>query len=97
LDTPKVLALCWTILIKNEHVSAADRKATILKIDELLGLELGKAVSVSELPPEVIQLAAERTTAKTNKDFKKSDELRDKIKALGYEVKDTPEGQKISR
>jgi cysteinyl-tRNA synthetase len=31
------------------------------------------------------------------KDFQKSDELRLKIAALGYEVKDTSEGQEVKK
>jgi len=31
------------------------------------------------------------------KDYKKSDDLRDEIKKLGWEVKDTSEGQEMSK
>ena len=44
---------------------------------------------------EVSKIVDERKKARANKDWKKSDELRDKIKSLGFEVKDTPEGQEI--
>ncbi len=39
-------------------------------------------------PEEVVALAEERLIARANKDWAKSDELRDKISALGYIVKD---------
>lgn len=94
LDTPKVLALQWEIL-KDDKLSPADKKATILKIDSLLGL--AKEEKAAEIPEEVARLAEERKTARANKDWKKSDELRDEIAALGYEAKDTPEGQMIIR
>jgi cysteinyl-tRNA synthetase len=45
------------------------------------------------MPKEIKDLLEERKTARKNKDFKKSDELRAKINSLGYEVKDSPEGQ----
>ena len=48
-----------------------------------------------EVPPAVLDLAAQREQARANKDFSASDSLRDEIHVLGYEVKDTPEGQKI--
>jgi cysteinyl-tRNA synthetase len=35
--------------------------------------------------------------ARENKDFAKSDELRDEIARLGFEVMDTPEGQKLNK
>ncbi|NMC48778.1 MAG: cysteine--tRNA ligase, partial [Desulfovibrio sp.] len=37
-------------------------------------------------------LVAERQTARANKDFARSDDIRDELAALGVEVKDTPAG-----
>ena len=50
-----------------------------------------------ELPAEVKQLAEARAQARLAKDFRKSDELRDKLNALGWEARDTKDGQKITR
>ncbi len=41
-----------------------------------------------EIPQEVIALAEERLVARANKDWAKSDELRNAISALGYDIKD---------
>ncbi|MBT3338677.1 MAG: cysteinyl-tRNA synthetase [Anaerolineae bacterium] len=46
-------------------------------------------------PAEVQQLAESRQTARTEKDFAASDRLRDEIAALGWEVRDTPDGQEL--
>jgi len=51
----------------------------------------------AELPEEVAKLAEARTQARLAKDFRKSDELRDKLNALGWEARDTKDGQKITR
>jgi len=51
----------------------------------------------TELPGEVKQLAEARMQARLAKDFRKSDELRDKLNALGWEARDTKDGQKITR
>jgi cysteinyl-tRNA synthetase len=51
----------------------------------------------SELPAEVAKLAEARMQARLAKDFRKSDELRDKLNALGWEARDTKDGQKITR
>ena len=51
----------------------------------------------AELPEEVARLAEARTQARLAKDFRKSDELRDKLNALGWEARDTKDGQKITR
>lgn len=50
------------------------------------------------LPPaEVTALADERMGARSARDWAKSDELRDRIRALGWVVSDGPEGQSIER
>ena len=95
LDTPRTVALLWE-LAKDERVSPADKKATILDFDKVLGLGIANWQE-AEIPEEIRNLLAEREAARATKDFKKSDELRDKISALGYHVKDTEEGQKISK
>jgi cysteinyl-tRNA synthetase len=51
----------------------------------------------NKLPQEVKRLADERAHARLAKDFRKSDELRDKLNALGWEARDTKDGQKITR
>jgi cysteinyl-tRNA synthetase len=50
-----------------------------------------------EMPYEIAKLAEERVQARLAKDFRKSDELRDKLSALGWEARDTKDGQKITR
>lgn len=50
-----------------------------------------------DIPQQVLDLAQKRLDARANKDFAASDTLRDQIQALGYEVKDTGEGQKITK
>lgn len=97
LDTPKTLALVWDIL-KLDHLSPSDKRATIALIDSVLGLKLSTApVKAKELdlPEDIVKLAEERIFARSAKDWKKSDTLRLEIESLGFDVKDTPEGQKI--
>ncbi|MEK7564008.1 MAG: cysteine--tRNA ligase [Patescibacteria group bacterium] len=98
LDTPRALVVLWDV-IRDENVSKADRKATILDFDKVLGLGFKnlKEAKEIEIPENIQSIIKEREQARKNKDFKNSDELRDKIKSLGYEVKDTEEGQKISK
>ncbi|MEK6794501.1 MAG: DALR domain-containing protein, partial [Spirochaetota bacterium] len=42
--------------------------------------------------PEIEALLRERAVARKAKDFKRSDEIRDKLKAMGIEIFDTPNG-----
>src|SRR5437660_2530770 len=49
------------------------------------------------VPPEVMQLAKERENARREKKWKRSDELREQISVLGWEVRDTKDGPKLTR
>ncbi len=49
------------------------------------------------IPKEVLELATLRVEARKNKDFKLSDELRDKISALGYLIKDSKDGYSLEK
>ena len=50
-----------------------------------------------EIPEEIQRLVDERAEARRNKDWKRSDELRDAIKAAGFILEDSREGQKVRR
>ena len=49
------------------------------------------------LPAEIQAMADERAQARKEKNWKRSDELRDALAAAGYTVKDTPQGQNITK
>ncbi len=93
LDTPKVVALVWEIA-KDESLDPAIKHATLLAADDILGLGLHD-MKIVEIPAEVTKLVDERAEARNNKDWSASDTLRDQIRELGFDVLDTPEGQKI--
>ena len=63
------------------------------RINNVLNLE----TEIAELPVEIARLANARAQARLAKDFRKSDELRDKLNAIGWEARDTKDGQKITR
>jgi cysteinyl-tRNA synthetase len=63
------------------------------RINQVLDFESDETA----LPEDVAKLAEARVQARLAKDFRKSDELRDKLNALGWEARDTKEGQKITR
>ncbi|HLP86482.1 MAG TPA: cysteine--tRNA ligase [Candidatus Paceibacterota bacterium] len=95
LDSPKAFTLVWELL-KDSSLRDADKKATLLDFDKVLGLNLDK-VKEEIIPDEIKKLAEEREQARQAKDWVKSDELRNKINSLGYEVKDTENGFKVSK
>lgn len=58
---------------------------------------INKSLEKIKLPKEMKELLEKRKVAREKKDFKKSDEIRDKIKSLGFNVKDTKDGQVVSK
>ncbi len=73
--------------------SAGDALAALDKVLDVLGL----VPEEEAIPEEVTELVRQRQGARAARDFAAADALRDKIMALGYEVKDTPEGAKINK
>lgn len=68
---------------------------TLLELCDVLGLLARK--QEDGLPEEIQRMAEERAAARKEKNWKRSDELRDAIKAAGYTIEDTPQGQKITK
>ncbi|MEK7555778.1 MAG: cysteine--tRNA ligase [Patescibacteria group bacterium] len=93
LDTPRAIALLWE-LVKDITLSPADKKATIVLFDEVLGLNIANQ-KPDEIPEEIIKLAREREQYRKDANWQKSDELRTQIESLGYEIKDTDTGARI--
>ena len=93
LDMPGALAVLWNLL---RDEKAEGKKQTIAKMDEILGLKLNEGEKI-EIPEQIETLMKEREQARKNKDWKLSDELRDKIKEQGYIVEDKPDGQRIKK
>lgn len=97
-NIPSALSIVWEIT--KSDLPSSTKLATVLDFDRVLGLSLDKPISNPEsleIPLEAQILIEERNIARLNKDFKKSDELRDRLKAeFGLVVKDTGEGQKLS-
>src|SRR5215475_5445549 len=65
-----------------------------MRINAVLDLESETEIVI---PPEVRRLAEERENARREKNWKRSDELRKQISALGWEVRDTKDGAKLTR
>src|SRR5499427_672142 len=63
------------------------------RINTVLDLQAETNVAI---PHEVTQLAEERENARRQKNWKRSDELRKQISALGWEVRDTKDGSKLT-
>lgn len=98
LNSPRALARIWTLL-KDDALADAEKLALILDFDRVLGLKLDSVPALQaqdeapvEIPAEVQALIDQRNQARKAKDFALADQCRAKIKELGYEIKDTPQG-----
>jgi cysteinyl-tRNA synthetase len=99
LNTPQALALVWETL-KDEAVSDADKRATIADFDQVLGLNVAedsKTLKNIAITSELQTLLDERAAARSAKDFQRSDELRDRLQEMGFEVQDGPTGQTLRK
>lgn len=94
-DTPKAIALVWDMLKQNKY-SDTDKLATLLDFDLVFGLGLKdieyESMIAEEVPPEIQALIDAREEARRDRDWQKSDALREEIENRGYEIKDTADG-----
>jgi cysteinyl-tRNA synthetase len=90
---PKAISVLWNLV---RDKSASGKIKTIQEMDKVFGLDLLKKEQI-EIPQQIQKLIDEREKARKQKDFKKSDELRAKIKSLGYWVEDTVRGPKVKK
>ena len=83
-------------LMDQGQFTASDARAmlnTWSKINQVLAFEAEAAA----IPPEIQALLDARDAARKGKDWAESDRLRDVLAAQGWEVKDTKEGQRLTR
>jgi cysteinyl-tRNA synthetase len=95
LDMPKALQVLQ-LLLKDEKIAGKSKKEIISKMDEVFGLDLLKKEKFN-VPEEVKKLAEERWNAKKGKDFKKADELRQKVLKMGFVINDKTDGFEIRK
>lgn len=93
LNMPQALSVVWEV-VKQEKKSH-EFAQLLKKFDKVLGLNIDKEEEF-EIPEEIMQIIEERKQARIEKNWNKSDELRDKLISLGYNVKDTSDGMKIT-
>ncbi|HLC81116.1 MAG TPA: cysteine--tRNA ligase [Candidatus Nanoarchaeia archaeon] len=86
LNTPKAMAVVWEV-VKAKELTDKDKYLLLLQFDKILGFNLG-SIRTDKIPTLIVRLAKEREKARAEKDWVKSDQLRDEIKSKGYLVED---------
>ena len=100
LNFPLAIGILWT-MVKTEPKSKQVYE-TVLEFDKALGLKLDEVEDVVEetkeaIPQNIKDLAEQRLEARQAKNWAESDRLRDKIKELGYAIKDSKDGYEIEK
>jgi cysteinyl-tRNA synthetase len=104
INTAMGITVIYDVL--KSKANGATKLALIAKFDEVLGLDLianakelaeNAGSASADIPSEVLELVEQRKAARKEKNFALADELRDKIAALGYEVKETRQGTEINK
>lgn len=96
LDLPTALSITREVA-RDSKIEPAERRRLILDFDRVLGLRL-ETVEVKKprvISDEARALVRERDEARAARDWKRSDQLRDQLIALGFEVRDTPRGTEL--
>ncbi|MFC1756420.1 cysteine--tRNA ligase [Patescibacteria group bacterium] len=101
LNTPLALSVLYKLIGEtnkligeNKLGKGAARKILSLwkNMNKVFGLKI--EISEMKIPDEIRKLADDREEARTSKDFKKADKLRDEIEKKGYILEDTTSGPK---
>jgi len=104
VNTAMGITVIYDVL--KSKANAATKLALIAEFDKVLGLDLianakeiadNAGADSADIPAEVMELVEQRKAARKEKNFALADEIRDKIAALGYEVKETRQGTEINK
>jgi len=93
LDMPKAMSVLWKLV---RDKKAEGKIKTIKGLDKVFGLSLLEKEKI-EVPAKIKKLVNEREKYRKQKNWQKADQLRKKIKSLGYWVEDTVKEPKIKK
>lgn len=97
LNIPKALSVVWNIV--RYEIKSAQLYDILVKMDTVLGLDFDKVHEKrdeeEEVSAEIQELIDKRQQARKEKNWKVADEIRDKLKAMGITLEDTPQGVKV--
>ncbi|MBI4097600.1 MAG: cysteine--tRNA ligase [Candidatus Levybacteria bacterium] len=96
LNMPKALSIVWE-MIGSDYPGSA-KKRSLLKMDEVLGLNLSQFKPEKiEVPSEVQKLIEKRDELRKAGEFSEADAVRQQIKEKGFIVEDLEKGVKIRK
>lgn len=98
LNMPQALAVMWGV-VRDEELTPAAKLSLLYDFDKVLGLDLDKVTGEksADVPADVMNLVNQRIAAKKAKDFKLADELRARVKEMGWEIVDKKDGVEVKK
>ncbi len=103
LNTPQAIAAVFDMTRPINRAIDEGKIGTLGRENLLKAIEKVNTVfaflegSETTIPEEVTELMKQREQARKEKNWAMSDQLRDKILELGFIVKDTPQGQRVTK
>jgi cysteinyl-tRNA synthetase len=96
LDLPIALSITREAARTNK-IEPLERHRLVLDFDRVLGLRLSEVEPKAPvvLSDEVLELVRQRDAARASRNWRESDRIRDELKAMGFEVRDTPKGTQL--
>jgi len=96
LNIPKALGIVWE-LIRSDYPNSA-KAESLFKFDKILGLDLENAKDYiketeEKIPENIQKLVEKRDELRQKKRYHLADQIRHKIKKLGYDIEDLPLGK----
>ena len=97
LNMPKAFAALFELVRETNAKGGSGVLGVFKRMDEVLGVIFFGKAEKEEAPAEILALLEKRSEARKAKNWAESDRLRDEIAAAGWIVKDSREGQTVSK
>jgi len=106
LNTPRALASIFKLITKGNQLIAQNKLSPVearlilnffKKIDKVFNFIFWKKPKKEKAPKRILKLVTEREKYRQEKKWKKADEVRKKIKKMGWQVEDTQKGSKLKK
>ena len=98
LNMPKAVSQMW-LLLQDEAVPDGEKRASLESMEQVLQIRpFATPQEGADISDErILALIAERNQARQDKNYKRSDDIRAELLALGISIKDGPQGTQFSR
>ncbi|MBQ6337535.1 MAG: cysteine--tRNA ligase, partial [Kiritimatiellae bacterium] len=97
LNLPKAFAALFGLVRETNAHGGGPVLSVFRRMDEVLGVIFFGKAEKAEVPAEIQALLDQRAEARKARNWAESDRLRDELAAAGWAVKDSKDGQTVTR